>query len=122
MAYNKLIHHLTPRGYYPIPGTAGLWRHKTRKTIFCLCVDDFGIKYFNKEDIQHFQDSLKDYFQFHMDWTGKNYIGLSLDWNYKDGYVDISMPNYIEKIIERLGHPPPTSPQYSPHEHFPITY
>ena len=59
LACDKLLLHLTPRGYYPIPGTAGLWKHKTRPTIFCLCVDDFGIKYFNQEDITHFQDSLK---------------------------------------------------------------
>ena len=122
LAYNKLLHHLTPRGYYPIPGTAGLWRHKTRKTIFCLCVDDFGIKYFSKDDIQHFQDSLADHFKFHLDWKGENYIGLNLKWNYTQGYVDISMPNYVDKILHRLCHPPPTSPQYSPHEHFPITF
>ena len=51
LAYNKLLLHLTPRGYYPIPVTAGLWRHKTRQTIFCLRVDGFGIKYFNPNDI-----------------------------------------------------------------------
>ena len=53
LAYKKLLLHLQPRGYYPIPGTSGLWRHKTRKTIFCLCVDDFGIKYCNKDDVDH---------------------------------------------------------------------
>ena len=47
LVYNKILSHLKPRGSYPIPGTAGLWRHKTRKTAFCLCVDDFGIKYYN---------------------------------------------------------------------------
>ena len=99
LAYNKLLHHLTPRGYYPIPGTAGLWRHKTKKIIFCLCVDDFGIKYFNKDDLRHFQDSLKDHFKSHTDWKGENYIGLDLNWNYSQGYVDISMPNYVDKIL-----------------------
>ena len=122
LAYNKLLLHLTPRGYYPIEGTAGMWRHKTRKTIFCLCVDDFGIKYFDKEDVTHFQDSLKDHFKFHLDWEGKNYIGLQLDWNYDLGYVDISMPNYILKILKRLCHPTPSTPQYSPHEHFPVIF
>jgi hypothetical protein len=32
------------------------------------------------------------------------------------------MPDYIEKILERLCHPSPSTPQYSPHEHFPITF
>ena len=79
LAYKKLLHHLEPRGYLPIPGTSGLWKHKTRKTIFCLCVDDFGIKYFNQEDITHFQYSLKEHFDFHLDWKGENYIGLKLN-------------------------------------------
>ena len=122
LAYQKLLLHLQPRGYYPIPGTSGLWRHKTRRTIFCLCVDDFGIKYFNKDDVEHFKDSLKDHFQFHLDWEGKNYIGLNLHWDYQNGFVDISMPGYIEKTLHRLQHPAPSSPQYSPHEHFPVVF
>jgi len=32
------------------------------------------------------------------------------------------MPGYVDKILKRLKHPTPTSPQYSPHEHFPIKY
>ena len=60
LAYNKLILHLTPRRYYPIEGTAGLWAHMTRKNIFYLCVDDFEVKYFNKDAITHFQDALKN--------------------------------------------------------------
>ena len=47
---------------------------------------------------------------------------MNLKWNYAAGYVDISMPDYIEKILERLCHPSPSAPQYSPHEHFPITF
>ena len=45
-AYNQLISHMDPHGYYPVPFTTGLWAHKTRKTKFCLCVDDFGVKNF----------------------------------------------------------------------------
>ena len=62
LAYNKIILHLTPRGYYCIQDTAGLSRHKTRKTTFYLCLDDFGIKYFNGDKITYFQDSLTNCF------------------------------------------------------------
>ena len=122
LAYNKLLLHLTPRVHHPIPGTADTWKHKTRKTIFCLCDDDFGIKYFNDNNITHFQDSLQDHFQFHMDWKGKNYIDLKLHWNYKQGYVDISIPTYVDEIMKRLCHRTSSVPQYSPHEHFVIKY
>ena len=57
-----------------------------------------------------------------MDWEGNNCIGLQLAWNYTNGYVDISMPTYIIKMLKRLCHQPPLHPQHSPHEHFPIAY
>ena len=59
LTYNKLILHLKPRGYYPIPVTARLCRDKT--------------------SVQYFQDSLKYHFKFHIDLKGENYIGLKLD-------------------------------------------
>lgn len=71
LAYKKILTYLKPRGYYPIPGTSGRWLNVTRKTVFCLCVDDFGIKYYNKDDLNYFQDSLKDYFDFHLDYEEK---------------------------------------------------
>ena len=40
-------------GYRPIFGTTGMWEHKTRQTKFCVCVDDFGINYFNKDNTEH---------------------------------------------------------------------
>ena len=38
-------------GYHPVIGTVGLWKHTTRPIQFCLCVDDFGVKYYNKKDV-----------------------------------------------------------------------
>ena len=45
LAYGNLKKKLEPHGYTPIVGTTGMWGHKTRQTKFCVCVDDFGIKY-----------------------------------------------------------------------------
>jgi hypothetical protein len=53
LANNQLIAALAPFGYHPVPLTAGLWRHKTCDTTFCLVVDNVGIKYTNKEDANH---------------------------------------------------------------------
>ena len=63
LAYNKLVQHLAPHGYRPVPHSLGLWTHDTRPTSFCLCVDDFGIKYFTKNDANHLLDILKKIFQ-----------------------------------------------------------
>lgn len=53
LAYLQLVTFLKSHGYYPEKHCMRIWSHKTRKTKFCLCVDDFGIKYFNKSDADH---------------------------------------------------------------------
>ena len=50
LAYDNLKQSLEWYDYAPIIGTARLWGHKIRSTKFCLCVDNFGIKYYNKLD------------------------------------------------------------------------
>jgi hypothetical protein len=32
--------------------------HKSRPIQFALCVDDFGVKYVNKEDVEHLKSAL----------------------------------------------------------------
>ena len=122
LAYNQLKARLLPKGYSPVEGTVGLWEHTTRKTKFCLCVDDFGIKYFNESDATHLLSAIGEHYSYTTDWEGRNYCGLTFNWQYTDGYVDVSMPGYVQKTLERLQHKPPSSPQYSPHAHVPIVY
>ena len=50
LAYNHLVNNLQQDDYTPCPSTTGLWHHKTHRTKFCLCVEHFGIKYFNQAD------------------------------------------------------------------------
>ena len=122
LAYTQLKEKLLPHGYTPVTGTVGLWEHSTRKTKFCLCVDDFGIKYFSKDDANHLLQAIGQHYTYTTDWGGNNYCGLHFQWNYEDGYVDVSMPDYVQKTLDRLQHKPPPSPQYSPHAHVPIKY
>ena len=119
LGYQQLVEHLKPYGYEPIPHTDGLWKHNARKITFCLCVDDFGVKYFNKADVDHLINALKTRYDISTDWEGENYCGLFLQWNYAQRYVDISMPKYIEKALHKFQHLKPTKPQWSPHESTP---
>ena len=73
LAYNNLQQCLKPHGYSPVIGTHKLWEHKTRKNKFVLCVDDFGIKYFKKEDAEHILTCLGNHYKYKMDWKGENY-------------------------------------------------
>ena len=68
IAYNQLISHMEIHDYYPVSYTIGLWAHKTRKRNFCLCVDDFGVKYFSEDDANHLLNSLKKHYAISKDW------------------------------------------------------
>ena len=122
LAYNELKKNLKPAGYSPVLGTVGMWQHATRQTKFCLCVDDFGIKYHSKEDADHLLQAIGKHYRYTTDWKGTNYCGLAFKWDYAQGYVDISMPEYVTKMLKRLQHAPKTFPQYSPHTHVPKKY
>lgn len=105
-----------------MPGTPALWKHKSRKTIFSLVVDDFGVKYVSKDDADHLIKALQDLYQVTLDWAGTKYCGLTLDWDYKKGTVKISMPEYIEKCLKKFQHLFPKRKQDTPHSWTEPTY
>ena len=115
LAYTKFISIFKPFGYHPIPHTVGMWQHKTRKTNFCLCVDDFGIKYTLLYDAQHLLNALTSAYTISTDCTGKYYCGLTFDWDYIGRTVDSSIPNNIHKVLHKYQHPPPDKSMYAPH-------
>ena len=82
----------------------------------CLCIDNFGVKYFSKSDINHLINSLQTNYKLSTDFTGSNYCGLTIDWDYDRQFVDISMPGYIDKALKKFQRVPKT-PQYLPHEY-----
>ena len=47
-SYNQIISLMEPLGFYPLTFTTELWEHKTRRTKFCGCVDDFGVIFLQK--------------------------------------------------------------------------
>ena len=98
-----------------IPNTTGLWKHKHKKITFALYVDDFGVKYYSKQDVQHLITTLQKDYIISIDWVGKHYCGLTYDWQYNKSYVDVSMPNYIEKLLNKFNHAAPKIKQYAPH-------
>ena len=116
IAYKRLVKNLAPHGYHPCTHTPGLWKHITRKTVFTLAVDDFGIKHFHKEDIDHLFAALRQNYSISTDLTGTHYCGLTIDWHYKDGYVDISMPGYVTEALKKILHIVPKKPQHAPHK------
>ena len=46
----------------------------------------------------------------------KFFCGITLDWNYIHGYVDVSMPNFVQKTLKKLNYKTEKKRQLAPHE------
>ena len=121
---NKLLQqNLAQFGYYQCKHTPGLWKHKTRPITFVLVVDDFGVKYVGKEHVWHLITALqKFYTKISVDWDGKLFCGITLEWDYQNKHVDLSIPGYIQNVLHKYHHKPSHRKQYSPYPYQNIVY
>ncbi len=56
-------------------------------------MDDFGIKYIGKENLQHLYDALrKETYKIVEDLEGDLYCGIALKWNFAKHHVDLVEP------------------------------
>jgi hypothetical protein len=78
-------------------------------------VDDLGVKYVNKDDVDHLIASIKKNYMLTEDWTGNLYCGIQLDWDYAGRTFDISMSGYIKKKLQESGHIMPRKIQGCPY-------
>ena len=61
LVFDNFITDLSSHGYIPVPNTIEIWHHATRRTKLCLCVENFGVKYFTKDDAQHLLNTLRKF-------------------------------------------------------------
>jgi hypothetical protein len=122
LAHKQLLPILESNGYKPSPTTPGLFKHETRQIAFALIVDDFGVKYVGIEEAKHLQQILGEKYTITTDWEGETFLGMKLKWDYEARTVDISMPGYIEKALQRFQHSPPRRPEHSPHAYIEPNY
>ena len=83
---------------------------------FALVVDDFGVKYVRKKHVDHLVNALKKNYKISEDWTGIIYCGITLDWDYIQWTLDISMPGYIKKQLQKYKHDMPKCPKNCPYQ------
>jgi hypothetical protein len=112
---NKLlVKRLATHCYALAKHTHRLWKHTTRPILFSLVVDDFGVKYVEKEYAEHLIQTLKLYYPISPNWAGNLYCRIKLNWDYTAGTIDLSMPGYVEKALHHFQHPTPHQPYHSP--------
>ena len=87
-----------------------------------LVVDDFGVKCQGIQHAKHLKAALEQHYDVAVDWEGKLFCGITLDWDYKMGHVDLSVPGYVNRKLTKYQHPKPTRPQHSPYLAVPIEY
>jgi hypothetical protein len=83
IAQELLEKQLAEYGYYQSKIINRSWKHKTRPICFCLVVDDFAVKYVNREDANHLINTIRKYFPMTVDEEATKYIGLTIEWEYK---------------------------------------
>jgi hypothetical protein len=104
LANKQLRHKLAPFGYYKSTNTPGLWRHESRPLTFTLVVNNFGVKFVNKADVDHLISSIKKTYTLTEAWTGNLYCGIMLRWDYVGRTVNILMPGYIKMKLQEYEH------------------
>jgi hypothetical protein len=113
---NQLLQtRLAPFGYYPTRHTPGLWLHKTWPISFTLVVDDFAVKYVDKQYAEHLRNALLRTYELTTDWTATVYSGMTLKWDHKNRTCDISMPGYVSNVLSKFQHDAPNHPQHTRH-------
>ena len=114
IANERHTKHLQKYGHAPCPHTPTLWRHNTLPIVFTLVVNDFGVKYTGKHNVDHLINALCELYTITVDQIGSLYYVLTLAWDYALGHVGISMPNYIKQTLQKFKHPLAPKPEYTP--------
>ena len=59
LSLEQLVCKLSPYGYAPMPFSPGYCKYDTIPTVFSMCVDNLGGKYFSKDDTMHLINAVK---------------------------------------------------------------
>jgi len=121
LANKQLVSKLIPAGFVEARHTPGLFRHTSKPIMFALIVDDFGIQYTGKANAEYLISELTKHYDVTVDWTGTEFCGLHLDWDYTARTVELSMPGYVARALARFAHTDIT-PSDSPHKFDPPQY
>jgi hypothetical protein len=76
LGHDLLEQLLNKEGYFQSQIVPGFWKHKTKPIQFVLVVDNFGIKYLKREDLDHIIQSLEKYYNVAVDLDGKEFVKI----------------------------------------------
>ena len=62
-------------------------------------------------------NALVEHYEISQDWDGKEYCGLTLEWEHEARKVHVSMPGYVQDALQRFKHYHPQRQQDQPYPH-----
>ena len=80
---NKLLKkRLGMHGYYECKFTPGLYHHVWRPIMFSFVVEKFGVNCQGIQHAKHLKEAQKKYYEVDVDWDGRLFCDITLEWNY----------------------------------------
>jgi hypothetical protein len=71
IAQELIVDQLKLHGHSQSETMPGLWKHKTCPIVLSLVINDFGVKYIGKENVQHLLDTIQKYYKCLCNWNGE---------------------------------------------------
>jgi hypothetical protein len=106
LAQDRLISHLATHGYIQCVNTPCLFVHTSNGVAFTLVVDDFLIKYKDRSSAEHLLSALRELYVITTDFSDRQkYVGITLYHNKTKHYIDMSIPGYVKKALQRFKRP-----------------
>ena len=95
LANEQLEVQLNKHGYKQSKLVPGLWRHSTCKIQFTLYISSrqFWSKVHTSRGAEHLKAVLEQDYTVTVDWSGRQYIGITLDWDYNQRRAHLSIVN-----------------------------
>ncbi len=93
--------------------TPCLFRHVSRPITFVLVVDDFGVKYQNRDDFDFLVSCLSRLYHVKSHSIASKFLGFALSHNRAERTLSLSYPGYVDALLLRLrslGVKPATTP------------
>ena len=102
LSQQRLFKHLTANGYFQCPNTPSFFRNHDGSIRFSLVVDDFAVLWTNQKSVNHFIATLRQLYSIKINWEGTKHIGMDINRNSSQRHVTISMPGYIDKLLQSI--------------------
>jgi hypothetical protein len=122
LAHEKVSILLAKHDYHVCPNTPCLFAHATNGVKFTLVVDDFAIKYGDKATVEHLFAAIREEYRLEVDWSASKYIGMTIEYNKKEHWLRLSMPNYVNAALVRFGVVRSGKPTHNATKFDPIVY